>query len=328
MAVTQEDVSGWFAANPNATEAQVGDAVRGIGGLDANAGLAGMIGQHYGVDAANVQNAYAAQNNNAFQNYANSNPGANDVQLAQQMQTYEVTPQSAATTMGWNPTETATRYAAAMPYANMANMYGQGNYSGINSLLAATPYSGNQIANQFGLNQQQLDEIRGKGVNLGYTTPEIGNYVSGVLGDKTLSPFEQINKIIETGQDKGVNMDQFRSIYGKEAVDKALGTYKGGITDFLTKTFSDKELSPMDKYGLTNKAATKYGTSVDDLVQYGGLTKQAAQSLFDNYNRGLGNIVSSLLDPKTILLRQPQRFRWVKNMARQMRILLRHQMVS
>ena len=291
---TQADVNDWFAANPNATEADVASTVNSLGGFEANPGLAGLIGTHYGTDATGVTNAYNDINTNAFNTWMGGNAGANDVQIAQQMQNLQLTPGMAASTMGWNPTETANRYAAVNPYANMANMYNAGDYSGINSLLSSTPYSGNQIANQFGLNQSQLDEIRGKGVNLGYTTPEITGAVSNILGDQKLSPWERTNKILETGQANNVDLNQLRAIYGDEAIKPYLDEYKGGITDFLNKTFADKELTALDKFGLTHGAATKYGTSIDDLVQYGGLNKAQAQYLFDNYDKGLANVVAGL----------------------------------
>jgi len=86
------------------------------------------------------------------------------------------------------PTDPYTQYvqgyqknqAAARDQLNA--LYQNQDYTGINSLLAQTPYSSNQIAKMFGLDQNQLNEIRGKGVNLGYTTPGIQNLVTNALG--------------------------------------------------------------------------------------------------------------------------------------------------
>jgi hypothetical protein len=63
MAVSQEQVDAWFAANPNATAEDVAAAVQSIGGLEANQGLAGMIANRYSIaepEVTNYYNAYTA----------------------------------------------------------------------------------------------------------------------------------------------------------------------------------------------------------------------------------------------------------------------------
>jgi hypothetical protein len=63
MAITQEQVDAWFAANPNATAEDVAAAVQSIGGLEANQGLAGMIANRYSIaepEVTNYYNAYTA----------------------------------------------------------------------------------------------------------------------------------------------------------------------------------------------------------------------------------------------------------------------------
>ena len=299
MAFTQTQVNDWFTANPGATEAQVAETVRGLGGLAANHGLAGMIGQHYGVDANQVRNAYTAENNSAFKNWVGDNAGANDVQIAQQMQTLGVTPTQAAKTMGWNPNETFSRYADATPFATMANQYAAGDYAGINSLLANNTYTGDQIANQFSLTQPQLDEIRNKGVNLGYTTPEIKGTVSNILQDDSLSPWKQVNKILETGQSKGVGLDQLQNIYGQEAVQPYLDTYKKGINDYLTETLAtDPTQTTLNEVGEIHRAAKEFGLTPDEIAKYGGMDLKTAQSYFDSYDQGLTNLMTALNDSK------------------------------
>jgi len=58
MAVTQQQVSEWFAKNPTATGDEVAAAVKSVGGLEANAGLAGMIANRYGTSEAGVNQYY------------------------------------------------------------------------------------------------------------------------------------------------------------------------------------------------------------------------------------------------------------------------------
>jgi len=60
MALTQEQVTAWFDANPNATADQVAAAVQSVGGLEANAGLAGMIANRYSIAEPEVTNYYNA----------------------------------------------------------------------------------------------------------------------------------------------------------------------------------------------------------------------------------------------------------------------------
>ena len=58
MAITQDQVDAWFDANPNATADDVAAVVQSIGGLEANAGLADMIGSRYSIGADEVSNYY------------------------------------------------------------------------------------------------------------------------------------------------------------------------------------------------------------------------------------------------------------------------------
>ena len=58
MALTQEQVDYWFAQNPEATAEEVAEAVKGAGGLEANAGLADMIANRYNIDTSQVNDYY------------------------------------------------------------------------------------------------------------------------------------------------------------------------------------------------------------------------------------------------------------------------------
>lgn len=58
MALTQEQVDWWFSQNPTATADDVAAAVKGAGGLDANAGLADMIANRYQIEPTQVTDYY------------------------------------------------------------------------------------------------------------------------------------------------------------------------------------------------------------------------------------------------------------------------------
>jgi hypothetical protein len=63
MALTQEQVDWWFSQNPDATAEDVAAAVKSIGGLEANAGLAGMLANRFSIaepEVTNYYNAYTA----------------------------------------------------------------------------------------------------------------------------------------------------------------------------------------------------------------------------------------------------------------------------
>ena len=63
MALTQDQVNWWFDQNPDATPEDVAEAVKSIGGLSANEGLAGMIANRFSIaepEVTNYYNAYAA----------------------------------------------------------------------------------------------------------------------------------------------------------------------------------------------------------------------------------------------------------------------------
>ena len=58
MALTQEQVDWWFSQNPDATAEDVAAAVQSIGGLEANAGLAGMLANRFSIAEPEVTNYY------------------------------------------------------------------------------------------------------------------------------------------------------------------------------------------------------------------------------------------------------------------------------
>jgi hypothetical protein len=60
MALTQEQVDWWFSQNPDATAEDVAAAVKSIGGLEANAGLAGMLANRFSIAEPEVTNYYNA----------------------------------------------------------------------------------------------------------------------------------------------------------------------------------------------------------------------------------------------------------------------------
>jgi hypothetical protein len=58
MALTQEQVDWWFSQNPDATADEVAEAVKSVGGLEGNAGLADMIANRYDIGTNQVTDYY------------------------------------------------------------------------------------------------------------------------------------------------------------------------------------------------------------------------------------------------------------------------------
>ena len=58
MAVTQDQVNAWFDANPNASADEVAAAVKSVGGLETNTGLADMIANRYSIGTNAVNDYY------------------------------------------------------------------------------------------------------------------------------------------------------------------------------------------------------------------------------------------------------------------------------
>ena len=56
--ITQAEVDKWFADHPGATESDVAAAVKGLGGLEANPGLADLLANRYQSTPENVSNYY------------------------------------------------------------------------------------------------------------------------------------------------------------------------------------------------------------------------------------------------------------------------------
>jgi hypothetical protein len=350
MAVfTQDQVSNWFAQNPNATPEFVAQTVKGLGGLDNNQGLAGLLAKQYGTDvntitsgyntltapvvsapAAPVVNAPTApvvnapvtpvatsvvnapavvappvaqapqlsQNEKDFRAWSAANPGADNLAIARQALKLGLTPQQAILNPGANVLDTLRSYAEAVPYAEMQNLYDKGDYTGINSLLAKNKFTPEQLKTAYGLTPEQQEIIRGKGVNLGYTTPELQGIVTGIFNDPKLNEFEKTNKLLETGQAKGFGTEQLENVYGKPAVAKALGDYKTGIQKYFTDTLADKTKTEFDKAFSIKRDAQKFGLDIEDLVKYGGLDRTKTNEVLGLYDKGLANIVARALDPK------------------------------
>jgi hypothetical protein len=54
----EDTVNQWFTANPNATPQQVADAVKSVGGLEANSGLSNILADRYGTDVGTITSGY------------------------------------------------------------------------------------------------------------------------------------------------------------------------------------------------------------------------------------------------------------------------------
>lgn len=130
-----------------------------------------------------------------------------------------------------------------------------------------------------------------------YTTTQIKDYVSGVMGDANLTPFERTNKIMEAAQKAGVSTDDLNKIYGKNVVDPYIKDYGLGMKSFITDTLGDKTRSDFDKVATINQAAVKYGLDTDEVAKYSGLNKTGVDQMFKAFDTGLAGIVKGLSAP-------------------------------
>ena len=150
--------------------------------------------------------------------------------------------------------------------------------------------------NRFGPTIDAAEEAEFKAATQG-EQKNIKDFVSGVTADTSLSPWEQVNKIMETAQSKGVGTDQLAKIYGKDTVDQYLKTYGTGIKDFITGTLGDKTKSDFDKVALINQAAGKYGLDAAEIAKYSGLNKKGVDQMFTTFETGLASIAKNLSAP-------------------------------
>ena len=168
--------------------------------------------------------------------------------------TTATTPVTAATTATTPVTATTTAEATAAatsankPAITPAAQTGPSIASLYQSYLGRAPEAGGAEYwnNKFGPTIDAAEEAEFKAATQG-EQKIIKDFVSGVTADTALSPWEQINKIMETAQTKGVGTDQLAKIYGKDTVDQYLKTYGTGIKDLITSTLGDKTKSDFDK---------------------------------------------------------------------------------
>jgi hypothetical protein len=212
--------------------------------------------------------------------------------------TTATTPVTTAATTATTPVTAATTAAAAAAANTPAAQTGPSIASLYQSYLGRAPEAGGAEYwnNRFGPTIDAAEEAEFKAATQG-EQKNIKDFVSGVTADTALSPWEQVNKIMETAQSKGVGTDQLTKIYGKETVDKYLKTYGTGIKDFITGTLGDKTKSDFDKVALINQAAGKYGLDADEIAKYSGLNKKGVDQMFTTFETGLASIAKNLSAP-------------------------------
>ena len=212
--------------------------------------------------------------------------------------TAATTPVTTATT-ATTPVTTATTPVTAATAANTpAAQTGPSIASLYQSYLGRAPEAGGAEYwnNRFGPTIDAAEEAEFKAATQG-EQKNIKDFVSGVTADTSLSPWEQVNKIMETAQSKGVGTDQLAKIYGKDTVDQYLKTYGTGIKDFITGTLGDTTKSDFDKVALINQAASKYGLDAAEIAKYSGLNKTGVDKMFTTFDTGLAGIVKNLSAP-------------------------------
>lgn len=212
--------------------------------------------------------------------------------------TTATTPVTTAATTATTPTATAATTAAAAAANTPAAQTGPSIASLYQSYLGRAPEAGGAEYwnNRFGPTIDAAEEAEFKAATQG-EQKNIKDFVSGVTADTSLSPWEQVNKIMETAQSKGVGTDQLAKIYGKDTVDQYLKTYGTGIKDFITGTLGDTTKSDFDKVALINQAASKYGLDAAKIAKYSGLNKTGVDKMFTTFDTGLAGIVKNLSAP-------------------------------
>jgi len=130
-----------------------------------------------------------------------------------------------------------------------------------------------------------------------YTTTQIKDYVSSVMGDASLTPFERTNKIMEAAQKAGISQGDLTAMYGKNVVDPYIKDYGAGMKSFITDTLGDKTRSDFDKVAAINQAANKYGLDANEIAEYSGLNKKGVDQMFTAFDTGLAGIVKGLSAP-------------------------------
>jgi hypothetical protein len=206
----------------------------------------------------------------------------------------------------------ARQYGTTADYVNSTYESNRGINNLYNTYLGRAPESQavvDQYIKQFGstIDPTEIAAFRGaiapELARTGYLSEpsknEIQTYVNSVLTNKNLSYPEQVNQILNRAREVGVTQPQLESIYGKQNVQPFMDTYKTNINNFINTTLAKDTGTTMDEVGILHKAALDNKFTVDELVKYGGLDKATAQSYFDMYDKGIGSIVTGLLDPKT-----------------------------
>lgn len=136
MPVSNDGILSWLNANPNATDATIAQTMQQYGvtpdqmaqatgmnagdvtqryntalGIDTSGGY-GTVGLNRTDAAGNVTGGTVGDQN--IQSWLNANPAATDLQIAQTMQQYGVTPQQMATATGLDPNVVLQRYNSAL----------------------------------------------------------------------------------------------------------------------------------------------------------------------------------------------------------------------
>jgi hypothetical protein len=132
-----------------------------------------------------------------------------------------------------------------------------------------------------------------------FTTTQIRDYVSGVMGDATLSPFERTNKVMEAAQKAGISQGDLTAMYGKDVVDPYIKSYGASIKDFITNTLAKDEGTTFDEIANIKNAARQFGLDTDEIVKYSGMNKTGIDSLFDAYDKGLASLAKGFEEART-----------------------------
>lgn len=291
---SQDQVNQWFGANPNATPQQVAQTVQGIGGLDANPGLAGMIGQHYGTDATTVSDLYSQILGRAPDegglSYWNNQFG--DTVDANELATFKA---AAAPELAMSNYQAPA--APTAPYSDIVEQWTAKNPNATQSQITQaiqdagglTPDFANAVAKHYGTTAEDVTSQY-------QTNQGINNLYQTYLGRAP----ESQDVVNQWAKQFGSTIDPeeiaaFRQAAAPElAQTHYLSTpMRGDIQQYVSGVLADNSLSNWEKTNKIMEQAQKSGITQSQIEDVYG--KQNVQPYMDTYKSGITDYINKAL---------------------------------
>jgi len=129
------------------------------------------------------------------------------------------------------------------------------------------------------------------------TTDQITQYVTGIMNDPNLNQFQKENNIVQAAKANNVSMGTLGGIFGASNVLNDLSDYKNQMTNFINNAVTSNPKDGMAQAATITNAANANGLSAADVAKTTGMDPTAVQGIFNNYQTGVKNIASSLMQP-------------------------------